>query len=575
MRTKRILCFLLTVMLSVLLVPGVSVQAAQPVTLWLEHASGADEAQAASDGTAIDRLYAHKSSAGYHFLLPASADLSRLTIGFSGVDQLSTADGQVVKRGDQASLFAPGVPVQLHHNKDRITVTLLKSEHIPSLFLTTESGSLDFVHKVKGNAEKGQALLVLPDGSIAYQGALSQLRGRGNATFAFDKKGYRIKLDEKTDLFGMGAHKTWELLANYQDNSLIRNALTYHIAAAAGLRFSPKARQVDLYINHEYRGTYDLTQRVEVDKTRINITDLAKATEKLNDAELDSYPPYGSRSYAKGTQKGFAVPHDPEDITGGYLIELEFKRRYYVETTGFVSKQGQPVIIKSPGEASEAQAKYIAGVFQQAENAIFAKDGVDPVSKLHYTSLIDMDSYVRKYIVEELTKNYDGNNSSQFFYKDADHIDPRLYAGPVWDYDSAYAAYGTGETAASLRPHGMYIGTQISPPYVFYPQLYKHADFKQAVRECWQQVFLPVVRSALELPGGDDSMPSIRELTDPLRASAAMNFVRWPTLNSKVRVAKTGTTYQANLDYVHNFLQKRAEYLCTQWGGQLLVVGAE
>ena len=91
--------------------------------------------------------------------------------------------------------------------------------------------------------------------------------------------------------------------------------------------------------------------------------------------------------------------------------------------------------------------EYISGYMQSFEDAIYASDGIDPATGKHYTQLVDLDSLVNKYLIEEVSKNYDGNTSSMFFYKDSDAVDPLMYAGPCWDYDSAYASYAREDNA--------------------------------------------------------------------------------------------------------------------------------
>ena len=82
---------------------------------------------------------------------------------------------------------------------------------------------------------------------------------------------------------------------------------------------------------------------------------------------------------------------------------------------------------------SAAQGEYASALLNSFERAIFASDGVDSETGRHYTEIADFDSLVRKYMIEEVCKNYDGNKSSQYFFKDSDAVDPLLYAGPVWD----------------------------------------------------------------------------------------------------------------------------------------------
>lgn len=185
-------------------------------------------------------------------------------------------------------------------------------------------------------------LLIKDSGSLDYKGSLKHIKGRGNASWEYDKRPYNIKLDESADLLGMGKAKGWCLLANYLDTSLMRNKIIYDLAEETGIPFTMDARSLDLYINGEYKGTYLLTEKVEVDKNRLNITDLEKATEKANnDADLEKdFTARGTNEYKTGTRKWQNIPNDPEDITGGYLIELELTNRYAQEACGFLSGDG-------------------------------------------------------------------------------------------------------------------------------------------------------------------------------------------------------------------------------------------
>lgn len=127
---------------------------------------------------------------------------------------------------------------------------------------------------------------------------LEYIRGRGNSTWGVDKKPYKIKLDKKADLLGMGKNKHWVLLANYYDNSLLRNKITYWLGSQLNMPFTPKSEPVDVVMNGEYYGSYFLCEHVRVGKTRVNIDDL----EANEDAMHETQEPF---------------------ITGGYLLSLE------------------------------------------------------------------------------------------------------------------------------------------------------------------------------------------------------------------------------------------------------------
>ena len=178
-------------------------------------------------------------------------------------------------------------------------------------------------------------------------------------------------------------------------------------------------------------------------------------------------------------------PREPEDVTGGFLFELEYKDRYAEEASGVVTQRGQPVVVKEPEEMSAAQGEYASTLLNSFERAIFAADGVDSETGRHYTEIADFDSLVRKYMIEEVCKNYDGNKSSQYFFKDSDAVDPLLYAGPVWDYDSAWGNYAREGSLGPAEPEGLSIARQ-GYDYSWWPALYRHQDFREVVRNVYE-----------------------------------------------------------------------------------------
>lgn len=500
----------------------------------------------------------------YYLFLPASAERNSLQIWFTGPSKL-TADGRTVSSGDTAGFLVPGEKVTLVSDKNKYVLQVMKSATIPAMFLNTESGTLNDIHKSKSHAETGSMMLLSAGGARLYAGGLSQIKGRGNWTFSLAKRPYQIKLERSSDLCGMGKAKTWILLANHFENSLLRNKIVFDLANAAGLAYSSRSQAVDLYINNDYCGSYLLCEKVQIGDSRIDINDLEKATEKVNDAELNTYPAFG-RTYQTGKGKGVKIPNDPKDITGGYLLELEYPDRYKKEASGFITTRGQPVIIKEPEYASPAQVEYIRAFMQGFENAIFSKDGIDPKSGKHYSEFVDMDSLVKKYLIEEITKNFDGNRSSLFYYKPADSQSKLAFCGPVWDYDIALGNYATDRNQKVKNPSYFVTNNDQGEHYYWFPALYKHADFREAVKKAYYESFVPALNVLLgNAPSTKDGLRSLDEYAAEIWASADMNFARRPIFNSSEAYVKTGKDYAENIEYVRNFLKGRMAFLAESW----------
>lgn len=520
---------------------------------------------------AIDWYRAGNLGSECYLFLPGSVEISSLKIGFTGADDIIIQD-RIVHNGDPVDFLQAGGQYTVNAGK-RLTLYVMQgSPGYPAIYITTESGSLTDIHESKDHKEPGYLLFVSSEGSVEYDGALKYIKIRGNSSTAFNKKNYQIKLAEGTSLAGMGKNKTWVLTGNFKDRSLLRNQITLDMAEYAGLQYTPGHLFAELYINHAYMGFYLFGEKVMIDDERVDIADLEELTQSLNGESLSQYSPAGSLTVQPGKYKAYNIPADPDDITGGYLVEFEtYTSRYTENASAYHTTRKNTVVVKSPEYCSVAQMEYISGYMQRFEDAIFASDGIDPATGKHYTELANLDSLVNKYLVEEISKNYDGNYSSMFFYKNRDEIDPLLYAGPCWDYDSSYGSYAREDNASNvLNGEKLWIASANEKVAKYWwPALYNQKDFYASVTARYQAVF----RNAIEILLGkarDDAgkLLSIDEYAERIQDSAAMNFVRWPISKKATTAANTGDTFEKNIDYLKNFLTVRETFLDQLWLGQ-------
>ena len=370
----------------------------------------------------------------YYFFIPASVDFAAAKLYVDG-DDVTVNGAAYTEAKTLAEVFGDKDEIAVVVGGTTYNVVAFKESKTASVFIETESGSLDYIHAVKGNEENGMIEIVDRDGEVIYDGAL-EIKGRGNSTWQMEKKPYNIKLDKKTDIFGMGKSKKWSLIANHTDAALIRNVLAYEAAKAVGMPYSPQFEPVDVYINNDYMGAYLFTTRVGIDGTSVDIEDLEGNTEDANDADLDTYPKAGYYgTYAgllAGTKKWYDIPNDPEDITGGYIIEMELANRYADEACGFVTNRNQPFTMKTPEYVTENQISYISSLYQLFEDAVYAEADMAEIGKY-----CNVQSVARLYLINEWASNMDGGLTSTYFYK-PEGVHETLYAGPVWDFDIAF-----------------------------------------------------------------------------------------------------------------------------------------
>ena len=216
-----------------------------------------------------------------------------------------------------------GLEPELSENIDPDSVIWLYSEHIPAVFIETESGTSDQINSDKNIKEAGTIKVLEPDGSFSLEHSLEYIKGRGNTSYTeFDKKPYQIKLTQDAPFLDMEPGKKWVFVSNSADSSLIRNALSRSLAGHLNLPQSEEGTFVDLYVNKEYVGNYYVVEKIEIQENRLLLSDLQKATEHENETEdLSTY-----ETAWTDTTKAKQIPNDPEDITGGYLIERDFDK---------------------------------------------------------------------------------------------------------------------------------------------------------------------------------------------------------------------------------------------------------
>ena len=501
-----------------------------------------------------------------YLFLPGKTDLSQYKIGFKAKKML--INGDPIKSGTNAEILnVENITCTIYEGgyAKKLPLKVMYGSDLPSLYIATRSGNLTKIHWSKEYKEKGRMILHDADGSVVYEGRLKHMKMRGNASVLYDKKNYAIKMEEGANLLGMGKAKKWILLGNHLDKSLLRNQFTFDMARYVGLDYTPECRQISLYVNNTYLGMYLLTEKIEIDDDRIAIRDLEKETELLNTRTLDSYATAGTRYINRGRYRGKKIPNDPEDISGGYLLEFEHIATAYSTTpSAYYTKHGLLLLVHEPEYCSDAQMKYITGLMQGFENAIFSKDGRDPETGKHYGEFVDFDSLVNKYLINEVSKNYDANMSSEYFYKPQDELSTKVYAGPVWDLDNTYGDYARSGNPDFLKPTGLFAAKQGGQDY-WWPALYKQPDFYAAVVKQYQEKFIPAMEILLGLREESETLKSLDTYAAAVEKSVAMEYVLYPTLHWKQGLVQTGKDLEENIAYLKDYIARRMEYLTATW----------
>lgn len=505
----------------------------------------------------------------YYLYLPAYVNISELVFNFDSSKNVKI-NNEEIKSGEKVKLDSDDKEFKLKINSKSYNVEIMQSANIPSLMINTESGSMDYIHESKNNRETGELVMVSQNGSVEYDNSLDYVKGRGNSSWKYAKKGYNIKLAKSTDLYNLGKTKKWCLVPNQIDKSLLRNQVAYDLADAVGLEYSPSNIQVDLYLNGLYNGTYLLVVKNEIGSAAVDITDLEKATEKVNDKDLDEYNKIQFNAVNNSLAlKCVDIPNNPEDITGGYLLELDVSS-YGKEVSGFVSPVGQHVVVKSPDYVSKEQIEYIGTWYSDFEEAVYSESGYNSKGK-YYTEYIDVESFAKYYLMTEITMNGDTHITSVFMYKEsAIDGDGLLHAGPVWDYDSGLGNNGgkKGFDVKVILTNPQQQFCSIAKMYkhkdtdYIYAALYKHKDFRLEVIDCYKNDFVPALNVLLgKTSNSNYKLDSIDNYAKTVTPSANMNFSRWTIMLNNFTGAATGYTYKDNIENLSNFISQKTDFM--------------
>lgn len=319
------------------------------------------------------------------FCLPGCVQPEAFALRLTGIRACRTKDGEIWKNNGSLGDISFGMPYQVQFSKglgisEEYEVMFLRGSEIPAVFLTTASGSLDYVHAQKGNQENGYLQIVDADGRLSCSVGLKRISGRGNTSWDVEKKSYTLKLEDAADVLGMGAAKTWLLIANYYDGAYIRNQVGFELARRGGILYTPDERFADLYVNGEYRGLYQVTEKLEAGENRMEI---------------------GSSS----------------------LLELD-QRQKVGDEEFILLPNNQPVVIHDPASGEE-----LAGVERFFES--FCSDmeaGEIPFGRL------DRTSFAKDFVLEEILQDLDFGATSHYMYLDLEN--GMLYDGPPWDLDN-------------------------------------------------------------------------------------------------------------------------------------------
>lgn len=368
------------------------------------------------------------------------------------------------------------------------------------------------------NKEKISASLSVFSKENSLTDAPLTIKGRGNSSwFNAPKKSYTLKFESKQNFLGLEKHKSFALIANYFDKTLLRNITAYSLAKNVFTKMSwaPSAKTVHLFIDGVYQGLYSAVETVKIAKNRVNIPDISDFVSSQETTNFEDY---------------------------GFILEVNDRMD---EDFNFESVKGVPFSLKEPDgkDLNKDICNKIEEKTKLVEEKLYQGDFSD----------IDLYSFADWWIVEELAKNTD----SQFYsscYMYFDPADKKFHMGPVWDFD-----LGFGNNGVDVKTEGFQADeAQNGANWIL--ELRKSEEFKNIVKERWNTC-KPLIESYFS-GEYEENLSNIKKDVD-------VNFIRWPILGKSVWKAPNDCEerkdYDSEVEYFKTWKDNRINWLSSQF----------
>ena len=388
---------------------------------------------------------------------------------------------------------------------------LYRLTNLPTVSIHTENNvePYDKVHNINA------LITIINEKGDKVQTDSAVVRLRGNKSLSFPKKPYRIKFNKKQKVLDAPAKaKKWTLINNYGDKTLMRNLLAFELSRCLEMPYTPYGRSVDVLLNGEYKGNYQLCDHIDVNKNRVN---------------LDETIPEGSED-SKST---------------AFLIEAD--ARAANEDCWFVSDRNTPMTIHYPDadEITKQQKAYIEDCFNALEE--------------NWLSYLDLNTFIRHFLVGELSGNTD-TYWSTYMYKH--RMDNTIYVGPVWDFDIAFEndqrTYPINNKTDFVYRSG---GSCTGYMRAFVDNIVvRHAGAKAKILETWGKARGENINEA-------HLVDFINQQEENLQESQKLNFMRWPIMNEKVHEnPDVWGSYAAEVQNVRRYIIERLLWMDNKLG---------
>ena len=478
---------------------------------------------------------------------------------FAQEDELSaTVDGAAARL-----CISGGEGVVVHEGETEpcLTLNVMRSENLRAFFLFSDDPvqhGRSWLEDCPLHENFTTASLAMVDaaGGVNHVETITKLRGRGNGSW-YDsvKKGYQIKLETRVDLLDTGDRdersRTWLLLAEARDKTLLHNRVSLDLALELGLEQTSRSEFVDLYYDGEYCGVYLLCEKVQVGEGRVDVRDYDDLLETWNaqigQYDLDALPDdYSFNQYGNLYTFIRNVADNEDPGAGGYLLELEHEYVTLSDRCWFRLSDHSAFAVKSPENASEPMMRYISERLEEAWQTLVHR-GVNPQTGRTIEEEFNVDAFARTALLHELSSNIDG-----FIYSSSFFVLPeetkRFEPGPIWDFDLAYRNFRDKDITKKLKDDEGLLTDFYSVP-----------AFRDAMQRILRDELYPLVQDVLLGTKEGRYLKPLDTYAAHLAAASRMNEKRWG-FTQDFRLIY-GDTPQEDLELMRAFLRDRIQWM--------------
>ena len=351
------------------------------------------------------------------------------------------------------------------------SVQIVKSANVSTMYISTSTGTMQEVYNKKKHKEQISMVLYNEYGEIDCVCNDVMIKGHGSTSWTQDKKPFKLIFLDSISLLGLDDSTEFILQANAYDPSNLKNVIVMEFVKKLGNLLMSDYRFVDVYLNGEYNGLYVLVQSVEDTlKTKVDLEDLYLAVSDSTFSKKEESKPY------------FKI----EEMISGE--------------------------VKLPKTIEAQDLNRVEAYFNQID-VLVKKDNIENI-----WNYLDLETWVYKYLIDEIFENVDSGIRSNYFYWSNAEDNPMIYAGPIWDYDHSMGFKGS----AVDDPQILFAAQKqrsVNRRIMWYGYLYENQTFYNSI----VQRYRDEVRSILDRLVKNE----INKWNSMISAASHNNSIRW------------------------------------------------